>query len=110
MVSENNYTHRVRHWEGDNESGRWVLGGLRSRADAEQMAVRMMESGQTKYAHAIPDGYADDYYTYLNCGLCAFFDGEECNGKYEGREMYTDSHACSEFEPFEQKEKGDEPL
>ncbi len=32
------------------------------------------------------------------CGDCIYFNGEECNGKFEGSEKYTDSKACDEFE------------
>lgn len=35
------------------------------------------------------------------CGDCIYFNGEECTGKLEGNEKYTDSVACDEFDPCE---------
>lgn len=42
------------------------------------------------------------WYQSLNCGNCALFTGEECDGiEREGEERYSDSMACDEFEDRE---------
>jgi hypothetical protein len=32
------------------------------------------------------------------CGTCENRLGEECDGKYEGKEVYDDDYACDEWE------------
>ena len=36
------------------------------------------------------------------CEDCDFFTGEECDGEYEGTEVYNDDEACDFFEEFEE--------
>jgi len=37
------------------------------------------------------------------CSSCIYFTGEECTGKFEGQERYSDSSACDEFCELEEQ-------
>lgn len=41
----------------------------------------------------------NDFYSIeKTCGDCIYYIGEECQGKHEGAEKYSDSPACDEHD------------